>query len=163
MSDPFVPERRTRTTPTEASADRRADVERILALLVERGGRRTASRRAIIEALVDSGSHITADDLTARARRRAPSVNLSTVYRTLDALEELGVVDHVHFGHGRAVYHPVGEDHQHLVCERCERVETLPASKLEGFATMLEREFGFHMDRRHFAIVGLCRACRSRT
>jgi Fur family transcriptional regulator, ferric uptake regulator len=112
-------------------------VEHILGRLAAHGGRRTAARRAIVEALVESGSHITAEDLASRARARTPSVNLSTVYRTLEALEELGIVDHVHFGHGRAVYHPANEDHHHLVCERCDRVQTLPSHKLRSFAEMV--------------------------
>jgi Fe2+ or Zn2+ uptake regulation protein len=137
------------------------DVDRIMDLLAEAGGRRTAPRQAIVEALVAAGSHTTADDLAARVQRRFPSVNVSTVYRTLDALEELGIIDHVHLGHGRAVYHLADEDHQHLVCERCETVEELPPGKSKSFAAMLERDFGFTLDRRHFAIVGVCRRCRS--
>ena len=131
-----------------------------MSALVSRGGRRTAARHVILDELVSSGSHFTADELAARVRARIPSVNLSTVYRTLDTLEELGVVDHVHLGHGRAVYHLADEDHQHLVCERCEGIEELPLAKLRGFARAIERDFGFEIDRRHFAIVGVCRHCR---
>lgn len=134
--------------------------ERILERFAAAGGRRTAARQAIVEALVAAGSHVTADDVARRVRRRFPSVNISTVYRTLDTLEELGVVDHVHLGHGRAIYHLTDEDHQHLVCDRCERVEELPGARLAPFLRMLEREFGFEVDRRHFAIVGRCRRCR---
>lgn len=138
-------------------------VDAILERLAAGGGRRTASRQAIVEALVAAGSHTTAEDIAARVQRRFPSVNLSTVYRTLDALEDAGVVDHVHLGHGRAIYHLSEDDHQHLVCERCESVEELPASKLRTFLSLLDREYGFEVDRRHFAIVGLCRDCRRAT
>jgi Fe2+ or Zn2+ uptake regulation protein len=69
-------------------------------------------------------------------------------------------VDHVHLGHGRAIYHLADDDHQHLVCERCEGVEELPVAKLRPLLRTLERDFGFEVDRRHFAIVGLCRGCR---
>lgn len=143
---------------SEGSADR---VEEILAELTGGGGRRTSSRQAIVEALVGAGGHITADELAAEVQGRLPTVSLSTVYRTLDALEESGVVDHVHLGHGRAIYHLADDDHQHLVCEVCERVEELPPDRLEGFLGMLERDFGFDVDRRHFAIVGTCRRCRA--
>lgn len=110
-----------------------------------------------------AGSHITADEVARRVQRRFPSVNISTVYRTLDALEEIGVIDHVHLGHGRAIYHLADEVHQHLVCERCECVEELPASKLRTFLGMLERDFGFDVDRSHFAILGVCRSCREKS
>jgi Fe2+ or Zn2+ uptake regulation protein len=145
-----------RRTPS-ARAD---EVERILTRLCSGGGRRTAPRQAIAEALVDGPSHITAEDIAAAVQGRFPSVNLSTVYRTLETLEDAGVVDHVHLGHGRAIYHLADDDHQHLVCERCEGVEELPVAKLRPLLRTLERDFGFEVDRRHFAIVGLCRGCR---
>jgi Fe2+ or Zn2+ uptake regulation protein len=137
-----------------------SDVQQIMGRLADAGGRRTASRQAIIEVIVEAGSHLTADEIAAQVHKRFPSVNLSTVYRTLDALTELGIVDHVHFGHGRAVYHLTDEAHQHLVCEQCGAVEELPVSRLGPFLRVLDREFGFELDRRHFALVGRCRVCR---
>lgn len=113
-----------------------------------------------MEAFVASGDHVTADELAERVQERFPSVNLSTVYRTLDALEDVGIVDHVHLGHGRAVYHLTTDDHQHIVCESCERVVELPIDHLEPFLEMVRREYGFEVDRRHFAIVGRCERCR---
>ncbi|HYZ93764.1 MAG TPA: transcriptional repressor [Actinomycetota bacterium] len=143
-------------------APTRPQIDGILGRLAANGGRRTAARQAIVEAVFASGSHLTADEIARRVQKRFPSVNISTVYRTLESLEKLGVIDHVHLGHGRAIYHRSDDAHQHLVCERCERVEELPASKLRNFLGMLEREFGFEVDRGHFAIVGLCKACRTR-
>ena len=106
-----------------------------------------------------SHHNVTAEQIASTVQARFPSVNLSTVYRTLEALEELRVVDHVHLGHGRAVYHLTDETHQHLFCERCERVQELPIAKLRPLFAMLEQEFAFELDRRHFAIVGRCREC----
>jgi Fe2+ or Zn2+ uptake regulation protein len=150
----------TAGTDTTATATAITAAE-IVARLVEGGGRRTASRQAIAEVIAEAGSHFTAEEMARRVQHRFPSVNISTVYRTLDALADLGVVDHVHFGHGRAVYHLRDEAHHHLYCERCERVEELPADKLGSFVKLLEGEYGFELDRRHFAIVGTCRACRA--
>ena len=135
-------------------------VEEIVGRLAEEGGRRTAARYAIVRTLVDAKGHVTADEVAAAVQREFPSVNISTVYRTLDTLEELGVVDHVHLGHGRAVYHLADADHQHLYCERCEHIEELPTDKLKPFLRMVERDYGFEVDRRHFAIVGICSKCR---
>ncbi len=135
------------------------DVESVLARLAEGNGRRTAARQAIVEAVVSSGSHVTADDIARKVQRRFPSVNISTVYRTLEALEDLGVVDHVHLGHGRAIYHLADEEHQHLFCERCEAVVELPTQRLRPFLRSIQRDLGFEVDRRHFAIIGLCRRC----
>jgi Fe2+ or Zn2+ uptake regulation protein len=139
---------------------RRQTIDAIVTRLADAGRRRTAPRQAIVECLVNAGGHVTADEVAAQVQSRFPSVNISTVYRTLDALEEIGVIDHVHLGHSRAVYHLVEEDHQHLVCESCEAVEELPASRLKPLIASIERDFGFEVDRRHFAIVGRCRRCR---
>jgi Fur family transcriptional regulator, ferric uptake regulator len=130
-----------------------------LALLAERGMRRTAARQAILEELFAAEGHVTAETLAVAVRRRFPSVDVSTVYRTLDVLEELEIVDHVHLAHGPAVYHLAEDDHQHLVCEACGRIEELPSDRLRPFLSMLKGEFGFDVPRRHFAIVGLCAAC----
>lgn len=141
-------------------AEHDPQVEEILARFSVAGGRRTASRQAIVEAVVGAKGHLTAEQIADEVQARFPSVNLSTVYRTLEALEELQVVDHVHLGHGRAVYHLADHSHQHLFCEHCERVEEVPVAKLRPLFGMLELEYGFELDRRHFAIVGRCRSCR---
>jgi Fur family ferric uptake transcriptional regulator len=145
-------------TTRESARARRAD--EILERLVASGGRRTASRRVIIEVVLDASDHLSAEEIAARVQERLSDVTMSTVYRTLSALEDIGVLDHTHLGHGRAVYHLVAEGHQHLYCERCNRVLELPGQKLDAFARMLERDFGFELDRRHFAIGGLCEFCR---
>jgi Fur family transcriptional regulator, ferric uptake regulator len=143
-------------------AARATTVETILKRLAAAGRRRSAPRQAIVEMLVGAKGHVTADELAEDVQRRFPSVNISTVYRTLDTLEELGIVDHVHLGHGRAIYHLTDDDHQHLVCESCEMVEEIPLAKLRPFFRTLEKEHDFEVDRRHFAIVGVCRRCRTK-
>jgi Fe2+ or Zn2+ uptake regulation protein len=134
-------------------------LEGILDLLQRRGGRLTTARRAIVTALVDAPDHVTADDLAASVQRSHPEVHRSTVYRTLDALERLGVVDHVHLGHGRAVYHLSDHPHQHLVCEVCGTVIEVPDAQFSQLAAELEAGYGFHIRPKHFAVLGRCRAC----
>ena len=142
-------------------AARATTVDSILDRLAAAGRRRSAPRQAIVEILVRAKGHVTADELADDVQRRFPSVNISTVYRTLDTLEELGIVDHVHLGHGRAIYHLTDDDHQHLVCESCEPVQEIPLDKLRALFRTIERDYGFEVDRRHFAIVGVCRRCRT--
>ena len=96
----------------------REQAEPILGLLRAQGGRVTTCRRAILEAFLGIGGHVTAEVLTARVQASQPDVHESTVYRFLDELERLGVVDHVHLGHGPAVYHLASDAHHHLVCDR---------------------------------------------
>lgn len=127
--------------------------------LVATGGRRTAARRAIIDVILGPREHLTAEEITAAVQRKLPAVTMSTVYRTLSALEEIGVLDHTHLGHGRAVYHLADTEHQHLFCERCGEVIEVPSRKLDTFARMLRRDFAFDLDRRHFALGGFCEEC----
>jgi len=126
------------------------------------GVRVTAARRAVVHALVDADDHVTADELAERIADRQPDVHRSTVYRTLDALERLGVVTHVHLGHGRAVYHLTDRMHQHAVCEGCGLVVELGDDVLGEVQARLERETGFVVDPHHFALVGRCRHCAQR-
>ncbi|MGH9149084.1 MAG: Fur family transcriptional regulator [Acidimicrobiales bacterium] len=131
----------------------------ILSRLREGGGRLTTARRAVITALVGAHGHVTADDLVARVQQAHPEAHRSTVYRTLDALERLGVVDHVHLGHGRAVYHLADEPHQHLVCESCGEVVEVSDEIFDDLARTLHKSHGFTIRPHHFAVLGKCRAC----
>ena len=138
---------------------RRPDAEPILALLRANGGRVTTCRRAILETFLGTGGHVTAEVLTARVQAGHPDVHESTVYRFLDELERLGVVDHVHLGHGPAVYHLATDAHHHLVCDRCGRVVEVPETTFDELRRHLAQEFGFAVQPRHFAVTGRCREC----
>jgi Fur family ferric uptake transcriptional regulator len=130
---------------------------RILARLQAGGGRVTTARRALIVALVAADQHVTADDLATSVQAIHPDVHRSTIYRTLDALERLGVVDHVHLGHGRAVYHLADEPHQHLVCEACGEVIEVPDDLFDDLASQLQDRYRFTIRPHHFAVLGRCR------
>ena len=134
-------------------------MERVLALLRANGGRVTSPRRAILEALIGHGEHPTAEQLTAAVQARQPDVHESTVYRFLDDLERLGVVDHVHLGHGPAVYHFSDDTHHHLVCQTCGRVVEVPDQTFAALRRRLRTDFAFEIDQRHFAVVGRCTEC----
>lgn len=103
--------------------------------------------------------HVTADDLVDRVQQHHPDVHRSTVYRTLEAFESIGVVDHVHLGHGRAIYHLTDEGHQHLVCEGCARVIEVPDDVVASVSRSLSKRYGFTMRARHFAVLGRCADC----
>lgn len=136
-----------------------ADPADILAVLQAAGARVTRPRRAVVAALLAADGHVTADALARAVQQADPDVHLSTVYRTLDALERLGVVGHVHLGHGRAVYHLVDDPHQHLVCEACGTVVEVPTSWFAGLARRAQAEHGFRIRPEHFAVLGRCADC----
>ena len=139
----------------------REEAEPILGLLRAQGGRVTTCRRTILETFLGVGGHVTAEALTARVQISQPDVHESTVYRFLDELERLGVVDHVHLGHGPAVYHLASDAHHHLVCDRCGAVGEVPEEVFADVRSRLESDFGFSLHPRHFAVTGRCQACGS--
>lgn len=134
-------------------------LDQILDMLRARGGRITTPRRAIITALLASGGHITADELTTEIQANYPDVHLSTIYRCLETLEELKVIEHIHLGHGRAIYHLADEAHQHLLCEVCAKVIEVPDALFENLAKRLRANYGFTIRPRHFAVLGRCDDC----
>ena len=134
-------------------------LDQILATLRASGGRVTTPRRAILTALIESEGHPTAEQLTAKVQKALPDVHESTVYRFLDDLEALGVIDHVHLGHGPAVYHFADDDHHHLVCEVCDAVVEVPHRMFDALRRRLLAEFDFELRPRHFAVPGRCRGC----
>jgi Fur family transcriptional regulator, ferric uptake regulator len=140
------------------AADER--LESILTLVRQRGGRVTTPRRAIVAALLAAPEHITAEQLADAVQRAHPDVHRSTIYRTLDALTELGVIDHVHLDHGPAVYHFADQPHHHIVCRECGRVVELPLSALAPLQRRVARDYDFVLDATHFALTGRCAGCR---
>lgn len=142
--------------PVYVAADR---VDGLLALVRQRGRRVTTCRRALLAELVRTSEHVTADDLAERVRERHPDIHRSTIYRSLSDLEDLGIVDHVHLGHGRAVYHLADDAHQHVVCEACGYVMEVPDEIFEPLERALRDDFGFELLPGHFAVVGRCAAC----
>ncbi len=123
------------------------------------GHRLTPQRQLVLEAVVELG-HATPDEVLSRVQRTAAAVNASTVYRTLDLLEELQLVTHAHLGHGAPTFHPITDDpHAHLVCSRCHRVEEVETAMLAQVCDELARERGFRVDVGHVALTGLCQEC----
>lgn len=108
----------------------------------------------LLSCLLDGSSHRTAEDLAAEARIIAPDVNLSTIYRNLEELEQLGLVEHVHLGHGPAVYHLVSERHGHFVCENCGGVFEAPDELFAGLAKLALDRVGITIKPHHFAVQG---------
>jgi Fur family transcriptional regulator, ferric uptake regulator len=114
-----------------------------------------------LRAMFDSDEHhLTANDILATVADVDPEPDRATVYRTLELLTELGVVEHVHLGHSAAVYHLSDVPHQHLVCDRCGAVVQVPLSLFGPLLQQIEDDFAFAVEPGHFALTGLCKACR---
>jgi Fur family ferric uptake transcriptional regulator len=125
-----------------------------------RGYRVTPQRQLVLEA-VKACEHATPEEICARVRETARGVNISTVYRTLELLEELGMVTHSHLGHGAPTYHLTSEaDHVHLVCRGCGEISEVSPDLVESFVDNLDQKLGFVTDVHHLTVFGRCRNCR---
>ncbi len=134
-------------------------VDEVLDLLRARGGRVTSSRRILLEVLFDATGHLSVEDLAAAVQARAPDVHVSTIYRNVEELEDLGVVAHSHLGHGPATYQLASLVHAHFVCESCGARIEAPDAMFGSLARSAKDDLGFTIDPHHFAILGRCADC----
>lgn len=124
-----------------------------------RGLRATPQRRLVLEA-VEALGHATPEQVCERVQLTAPAVSLSTVYRTLELLEELGAVGHAHLGHGAPSYHPAAHaDHFHLVCRRCGYIAEADLTDAGELVDVVRRRYGFRTDASHLSLHGVCAGC----
>ena len=122
----------------------------------------TPQRRALIEVLSGLDGHVTGADLVERCREMDAETIPSTVYRTLDVLEELGFVSHSHRADGREEYHVLPDaEHGHLQCMSCGASWELPAAEARALVGAIERTRAFAVDVTHLTIAGRCEACRT--
>ena len=138
----------------------RAPWDTVRERLHERGMRWTPQRRTLIDVLAESEGHVTGPELLDRCRAADPTTTPSTVYRTLDVLEDLGLIRHAHGADGREEYHVLPDtNHGHLHCSSCGQTWELEAGEARSLATALRRGRGFELDLSHVTIVGSCADC----
>lgn len=131
--------------------------------MASKGYRLTPQRMMILEAIEGSDDHISAEEVYTRVRKLYPHINVSTVYRTLELLKELGMVTETRLGDGLVRYHSIKKGHHHhLVCNRCGRVIDLPEEALNPLKEKLKSGYGFETDLKHLAIFGICSECRGK-
>ena len=123
------------------------------------GYRITPQRRLVLEAVERLG-HGSPDEILSEVQRTSAGVNLSTIYRNLEMLEEVGLVTHSHLGHGAPTYHSVDDHvHIHLVCGICDDVSSVDAVVAQEFLEQLRLTTGFVTDITHLALHGRCASC----
>jgi Fur family ferric uptake transcriptional regulator len=137
-----------------------ADVDEAVAAVRGRGLRLSAARRSVIEALFASEGPVSAEDIAGGLEGRVQKSDLTSVYRNLEVLEQLGLVRHVHLGHAPGLYTLAGSvDQEYVVCERCSKHLTLPAERLQPARQAILDETGFEVRFTHFPVVGRCPDC----
>lgn len=145
------------TTVRRRQAGDLVDPIAIAARLREQGHTVGKTRTAILDAVRSKQRAFTAEELA----ESLGETHVSTVYRTLGLLEEIGVVRHIHLSHGPAIYErtAVSSDVRHLVCESCGRHIAVPRRVFDEARRTLQRDYDFVLDGSHFAIVGRCTSC----
>lgn len=139
--------------PTAAAAAR---------VLRRRGLRLSAARRVVLEALFGADRPLGAEEIAAGAGGAAPPSDLGSVYRNLETLEEVGLVSHVHLGHGPGLYAlNLDGEREWLTCERCGDFRAVDPAHLDGVRAAIEAAFGYRASFAHFPVVGLCESCLS--
>lgn len=165
-------------------------MDRALEAVRQEGGRFTATRRIVLEALTaltaeaaapgpgtnpgtntnpspgpssstGTGTGATAEQLAELIRAEHPSFSDSTVYRSLERFEKLGLVTHAHLGHGPALWRLADQPRWYVVCSACEAAVQVDPDVIRPLLSELMRQVGFSMDG-HFAITGLCQRCSAR-
>ncbi len=126
-----------------------------------RGYRLTPQRMMVVEALHGADKHVSAEEIYAQVKAKYPYANISTVYRTLDLLKELGLVTEIALGDGCVRFHPAEKGHHHhLVCQKCGKMIDLPESALAQLEAALYDMYQFKADLKHMAVFGLCSQCQ---
>jgi Fur family transcriptional regulator, ferric uptake regulator len=127
----------------------------------EHGSRSTTQRRLLLEALIARPGHRSAEQLATDVRARAPDVNITTIYRNLDELERLKIVDRTQLGHGPATYHLASAAHGHLVCHDCGCMTEVPGEIFTALARQARDDYGFAVEPHRSAVIGLCATCQN--
>ncbi len=126
------------------------------------GYRLTPQRLMILRAVEEADSHISAEEIYAQVRARYPQMNISTVYRTLELVKELGLVTETDLGDGRVRYHCIGKGHHHhLVCEKCGEIIDMEESILSPLWAGIQQKYNFKVNMKHLAFFGLCPRCQA--
>src|SRR5262245_28967826 len=147
---------------TARSTSARGDLSVAIALVRERGLRVSAARRLVLESLLAADGPMSAEQIAAGIGGRVPSSDIGSVYRNLQAFEDVGVVRHVHLGHGPGLHAlAIGGRRAYHHCERRAAYRAVDPEELDAVRELVESRFGYRASFAHFPIVGLCASCAS--
>jgi Fur family transcriptional regulator, ferric uptake regulator len=129
-------------------------------ILRSHGYRVTQQRLIVLDAVCDIGGHATTSRISARVKELDPTIDLSTIYRALDVLVEVGLVVVSEMGDEGKVYKIAGDSaHHHLVCQSCGKILTISTEELYPLLEHLQTKYGFTVRADHLSLPGFCRDC----
>ncbi len=133
-------------------------------IMKKNGCRLTAPRRAVVETLIESFYALTPVEVYDAARKDCPRLGLVSVYRTLEKLEELGLVQRVHQTKDCQAFVRAGNGHQHImICNDCGKAVLFEGDQLDSLFNNVSKKTGFQIESHWLQIFGLCDSCRSRS
>ncbi len=156
-----LPDRSGPRSPAPPKSDGALDA--VLDALRAQGHRITTARRAVIQALLQAEHGLSTSEVASAIVATQPDTHLSTVYRTLEALEEAGILAHVHAASGGVTYQLADRPHQSAECDTCGLLIELPVDILDTVARKLRTAHDFELDTGHFPLLGRCADCRARS
>ena len=122
--------------------------------------RNTKQRQVILEELQKLKTHPTASRLYVAVRRRMPKISLGTVYRNLELLNRMGVIQKIKFSNGEARYDGAVEHHDHLRCVCCGKLDDAPGPPLALSTRRKEDRGGYKITGHRLEFLGICPQCR---
>lgn len=142
-----------------------SEIEKLKINLKEKGYKLTPQRRAIVDIIIqNAGSHLTTEELYDLVKMECPEIGLATVYRTVQLLEELGVVSKMDLNDGCYRYELVREDenhqHHHLICSQCGKVIEVQGDLLEVLEHEIESKYDFKIKNHSVKFYGICSECK---
>lgn len=145
-----------------------ARIEKIKQQLQAQSYKLTPQREATVRVLLEhEQDHLSAEDVFMLVKEKSPDIGLATVYRTLELLTELHVVEKMNFGDGVARYDLRSEEnrhhHHHLICMQCGTVVEIMEDWLGPLEEKLEKEFGFMVVDHRLDFQGYCCNCRDKS
>jgi Fur family ferric uptake transcriptional regulator len=136
-----------------------------------RGFRLTVAREAIIHVLERTDAHVSAEDIYMAVHPEYPAIGLTTIYRTLDLLQQTGIISKFEFGHGRAKFelsekYSSKKHHHHLICRRCRKIIDYSdfineeIDYIQKTEEGLKKKYNFDISDHEINFYGLCEACK---
>lgn len=133
--------------------------------LAAKGVRLTTQRRTVVEIIQSAEQHLDVASLLELARKREPNIDRATVYRTIELLKKLRLIDELDLMHlqGEKHYYEVKtrRDHVHLACFQCGRIEEFSSALFERLQSEISDQAGFEVRVTRLEIGGRCRSCRT--
>ncbi len=138
----------------------RQELRKAVETLKKTGVRITPQRHAILEYLIDSMTHPTADDIHRALEERLPTMSIATVYNNLRVLKKTGLIKELSYGDASSRFDFVTLHHYHVICEHCKKMVDFHYSGLSEIEALASRETGFQVKHHRMEIYGMCPDCQ---